>query len=80
MGHAIHPRMDEQDFNQWANMISNAEKLDDAELRRHASVSTDNRHRCTSCFTCAAAYAWKQRGLRRMVGQEAARRLHAGGA
>jgi hypothetical protein len=71
--------MDPEQFG-WLTMLSNASKLDDKELRRHASVSTDNRHACVSCFTCACEVVRKQRRAAALVNAEAARRLHAGGA
>ena len=61
-------------------MLANASALDDKELARHARVSTDNRHRCTDCFTCACEYVRRQRALHKMLESETARRLHAGGA
>lgn len=37
----------------FAEQLKEARKLDTKELKRHASVSTDNRHECRSCFCCA---------------------------
>jgi hypothetical protein len=37
----------------WQRQIAEALTLSAADLRRHASVSRDNRHRCRECFTCA---------------------------
>jgi len=34
-------------------MLNEAENLNQAELERHALVSTANNHTCESCFTCA---------------------------
>lgn len=34
-------------------MKREARKLPLADLKRHASVSLDNKHQCKSCFTCA---------------------------
>lgn len=34
-------------------MKERARRLAWAELRRHASISLDNRHFCRQCFTCA---------------------------
>lgn len=34
-------------------LAEQAEVLPDAELQRHASVSTSNRHYCRDCFCCA---------------------------
>lgn len=48
----------------WNNQLVMARKLDDNELRRHASVSIDNRHECRDCFTCACVAVLKERGIR----------------
>lgn len=40
---------------QWAEWKRQAARLPLAEIRRHASVSRDNRHSCRECFCCAAA-------------------------
>ena len=37
-------------------------RADRRELIRHASVSIDNRHKCRSCFTCACAEVWRNKG------------------
>ena len=37
----------------WENQLREARKLSTADLRRHASVSTNNRHYCRECFCCA---------------------------
>lgn len=34
-------------------MKERARQLEKSELRRHASISIDNRHKCKECFTCA---------------------------
>lgn len=34
------------------DMLRQVVKLEKQDLRRHASVSTDNRHKCTDCFCC----------------------------
>lgn len=47
--------------DKWADMLREARTLDDAELRRHASVSTSNRHACVSCFTCACETVRQER-------------------
>lgn len=39
----------------WDKARSEAFRLPDDELSRHAHVSIDNRHRCLNCFTCACA-------------------------
>ena len=36
-------------------MKERAAMLDRDELKRHAHVSIDNRHKCQECFTCACA-------------------------
>ena len=38
-----------------------ARKLPSAELKRHASVSTSNRHECKDCFCCAAFVVLRER-------------------
>jgi hypothetical protein len=38
-----------------------ARKLETKELRRHAAVSTSNRHRCQECFCCAALTVIEER-------------------
>jgi hypothetical protein len=38
----------------WENQLTAARALPSDELRRHASVSQQNRHRCSDCFCCAA--------------------------
>lgn len=40
--------------DQWAEWKRQAAVLPESELRRHASVSTSNRHHCVDCFCCAA--------------------------
>ena len=45
----------------WENQIWHAERLAIDDLRRHASVSLNNRHRCTSCFCCAALTVLERR-------------------
>lgn len=37
----------------WENQLWHARQLPTEELKRHAAVSIDNRHRCTDCFCCA---------------------------
>jgi hypothetical protein len=49
--------------NVWQAMIRQASDLPDADIKRHASVSRDNRHRCYSCFTCACLTVAEQRKL-----------------
>jgi hypothetical protein len=38
----------------WENQLRHARALGSAELKRHAAVSAENRHRCQDCFCCAA--------------------------
>lgn len=45
----------------WFRMRQQARELDDKELRRHASVSTDNNHQCVQCFCCAAQAVLEER-------------------
>jgi len=40
---------------QWAEWRRQVVQLDLSDIRRHAAVSTDNRHQCHDCFCCAAA-------------------------
>lgn len=47
----------------WDNQLVMARKLDDDELRRHASVSINNRHECRDCFTCACVAVLRERGI-----------------
>ena len=37
-------------------------KVDRREVRRHALVSIDNRHKCRECFTCACVEVWRNGG------------------
>lgn len=48
---------DDSHFDQvfWDKARSEAFRLPMKELRRHAHVSIDNRHKCRNCFTCACA-------------------------
>lgn len=39
---------------QWLEWKRQANTLPIAEVARHASVSTSNRHSCRNCFCCAA--------------------------
>jgi hypothetical protein len=38
----------------WENQLRHAQSLATSELKRHAAVSAENRHRCQDCFCCAA--------------------------
>ena len=37
----------------WAQWIKEAKQLPETDLRRHASVSRNNNHRCVECYCCA---------------------------
>lgn len=52
----------------WGEMVSKAMSLPADELSRHASVSTQNRHRCRECFTCACEYVRNDRALAKALG------------
>lgn len=45
----------------WTNQLAEAAKLSDSELKRHASVSTNNKHECRDCFCCACVEELKRR-------------------
>lgn len=45
----------------WNNQIAEARKLPDAELQRHASVSTNNGCACGTCFCCACVAVLAER-------------------
>ncbi len=45
----------------WQQQLWHARHLDDAELKRHALVSTRNKHQCQGCFTCACEAVRKER-------------------
>lgn len=45
----------------WANQIEAARDLRSDELRHHAAVSRNNRHRCEDCFCCAALTVLEER-------------------
>lgn len=43
----------------WKNQLRRARQLPTVELRRHAAVSRENRHRCQDCFCCCGmGRAW----------------------
>lgn len=52
----------------WDHMRAEAFRLDNAELLCHARVSSDNRHECRSCFTCACLVEYKRRCEQRYPG------------
>lgn len=45
----------------WDKAMSEAFRLPDADLKRHASVSLDNRHFCNDCFCCACVVTLAER-------------------
>lgn len=45
----------------WENQLKCARDLPSSDLKRHAAVSTDNRHRCEECFCCAAVVVLEER-------------------
>ena len=45
----------------WSNMLIAARRLSTEDVRRHASVSTGNRHTCRECFTCACVVVLQER-------------------
>jgi hypothetical protein len=49
--------------DQWQEWKRQAATLPPAEVRRHASVSTDNGCGCMDCFCCACAAVVKECGL-----------------
>lgn len=50
---------DERPF--FSDMLNEARTLTQSEVRRHALVSTSNRHRCRDCFTCACVVVLEER-------------------
>lgn len=58
-------RLTEKLFDQmfWREQLDMASKLTDAELERHALVSTRNRHVCRQCFCCACVAVSRKRKL-----------------
>lgn len=59
----------------WKEQITEAQKLSDDELKRHASVSIDNKHSCRECFTCACVVVRRQNARRFAQWKRAADRL-----
>lgn len=49
--------------DQWAEWKRQAAALPVADIRRHASVSTQNRHECVECFCCACLAVVRECGL-----------------
>lgn len=45
----------------WENQLWSARQEPTRELTRHASVSTQNRHRCQECYCCAALTVLEER-------------------
>lgn len=46
------------------DMKAEARKLPIEDIRRHASVSTNNRHRCEECFTCACEAVRREKAVK----------------
>lgn len=59
----------------WELQLAEARKLSDAELARHALVSTRHHCRCQQCACCAAAQVERER--RMAASNEAARKMKA---
>lgn len=69
----------ERACDQWAEWKRQAALLPLIELKRHAEVSTDNRHACRDCFTCACEevrYELSTLGYIRGVGDSRERERH----
>jgi hypothetical protein len=49
----------------WTKMLDEARTLNDADVKRHASVSLNNNHQCVECFTCACAVEQQRRASQR---------------
>lgn len=51
----------------WFNQLFHARQLlrekGYAEVKRHASVSIDNRHRCRDCFCCACVEVLREHAI-----------------
>ena len=47
--------------DQWQEWKRQANALGEAEMARHASVSTSNRHACRECFCCACVEVLAER-------------------
>lgn len=48
----------------WAQALTSAAQLSPADLKRHAGVSTNNRHTCRDCFCCACAEVLREQKAR----------------
>lgn len=72
---AAHGLPGETDVAAFAHMRRQAGRLPFVELARHAHVSTRNRHRCRSCFCCAAVSVLEDRRDRRVARRAAFDRL-----
>lgn len=59
----------------WANQLWHARQMESHELRRHATVSTHNRHRCEDCFCCAALTVLEERHSELKTDADKARRI-----
>lgn len=57
--------MTEQDHSvpTWENQQWHAKQLSTEELKRHAAVSIENRHKCQDCFCCACVEELAHRGV-----------------
>ncbi len=47
--------------DQWAEWKRQAAALPIKDLKRHASVSTENNHSCVDCFCCAAVQVLEEK-------------------
>lgn len=59
----------------WENQLWHARQQPSYELRRHAQVSTDNKHRCEGCFCCAALTVLEERHPELKTDADKARRI-----
>lgn len=60
-GGVADPAVDDENAPTWGNQLAHARRLSTDDLRRHASVSLNNHHRCEDCFCCAALTVLEQR-------------------
>ena len=51
------------ELEEWRRLRALTLNLSDADLRRHARVSTDNMHVCASCFCCACVAELRARNV-----------------
>lgn len=52
---------------QWLEFQAQAYALPTNERKRHAAVSTDNRHFCTNCFCCACDFVQRRIETQRRI-------------